>query len=164
MQVSPEEEKRYEELQVLALDLARAGKTLELKQMIEAGLSANLCDHKGQSLLMLASYNNQLETTKMLIELGAEVDLKNDRGQTPLAGVCFKGHFDLVKLLVENKADVNSDNGMGMTPISFARMFGHHEIVEYLLSKNAKKPGLGSKIMSIFAPLIKKMAHKKSKN
>lgn len=163
MNISPDEEKRYEQLQVMALDFARHGETQELTKMIQAGLSVNLSDPKGQSLIMLASYNGQYETTKALIDLGAFVDQKNDRGQTPLAGVCFKGYFEIVQLLVEHGADINSDNGLGATPISFARMFGHVKIVEYLLSKNAKKPGLGSKVMSLFAPFIKKMIAKKAK-
>lgn len=94
MEVSQEELKRYEELQILALDFARVGKTQDLKAMLEAGMSVNLTDHKGNTLLMLASYNGNFETTKMLLGYKAEVDKKNDRGQTPLAGVCFKGYFD----------------------------------------------------------------------
>ena len=91
MEVSQEELKRYEELQVLALDFARVGKTQDLKAMLEAGMSVNLTDHKGNTLLMLASYNGNFETTKMLLEFGANVDKKNDKGPPPLAGVCFKG-------------------------------------------------------------------------
>ncbi len=79
MEVSQEELKRYEELQVLALDFARVGKTQDLKAMLEAGMSVNLTDHKGNTLLMLASYNGNFETTKMLLEYKAEVDRKNDQ-------------------------------------------------------------------------------------
>ena len=60
-------------------------------------MSVNLTDHKGNTLLMLASYNGNFETTKMLLEYKAEVDRKMIEGQTPLAGVCFKGYFDIVK-------------------------------------------------------------------
>jgi len=34
----------------------------------------NLADAKGKSLLMLVSYNGNLETTRTLLEFGAEVD------------------------------------------------------------------------------------------
>ena len=97
MEVSPEEQKRYEELQVMALEFARRGQTEDLKAMLDVGMPANLCDYKGNSLLMLASYNGNLGTTRMLIDLGAQVDKKNDRGQTPLAGVCFKGYLEITK-------------------------------------------------------------------
>jgi ankyrin repeat protein len=126
------EEARYAELQRQALDFARHGETETLRLMVEAGLPVNLCDHKGQSLLMLASYNGNQETTEMLLALGAEVDRRNDRGQTPLGGVAFKGYLDIVKLLAEHGADINADNGGGMTPLSFAAMFGQRDVVEYL--------------------------------
>ncbi len=154
--ISKEEEKRYEELQILALNFARKGETTELEKMIKAGLSVNLKDHKGNSLLMLSSYNLNYKTSEMLLQYGANVDEKNDKGQTPLAGVCFKGSLDLVKLLVENKADVNADNGMGTTPITFAKMFGHKKIVEYLIKNNAKEFKISTFLHKIVGNLYKK--------
>ncbi|RXJ96698.1 hypothetical protein CRU94_00865 [Arcobacter sp. AHV-9/2010] len=158
MEVSQEELKRYEELQVLALDFARVGKTQDLKAMIEAGMSVNLSDHKGNTLLMLASYNGNFETTSMLVDLKADIDRKNDKGQTPLAGVCFKGYFDIVKILVEAGANINENNGLGTTPLIFASMFGHTQIVEYL-NKQDKNRSFKSKIyllLSKFISLFKK--------
>ena len=153
MEVSQEELKRYEELQVLALDFARVGKTQDLKAMLEAGMSVNLTDHKGNTLLMLSSYNGNFETTKMLLEYGTEVDKKNDRGQTPLAGVCFKGYFDIAKILVEAGANIHENNGLGTTPLMFATIFGNTQIVEYL-NKQDKNRSFKSKIYLVFSKLI----------
>ena len=156
MQVTQDELKRYEELQVIALDFARTGKTEDLKAMLQAGMPVNLCDHKGNSLIMLASYNGNFETTVMLVDFGAEVDKKNDRGQTPLAGVCFKGYIEIVKVLVKAGANIYENNGMGTTPIMFASMFGNYEIVKFLSQQNkthnmkAKIYLLISKIFSLF--------------
>src|SRR5580658_7464969 len=90
--VTAAEEKRYAELQALALDYARAGETESLAAMLRHGLPVNLADARGNSLLMLASYNGNLETTRMLLDHGAEVDVRNDRGQTPLGGVRSEEH------------------------------------------------------------------------
>ena len=136
MEATEQELKRYEELQVFALDFARTGKTEDLKAMLQAGMPVNLSDHKGNSLIMLASYNGNFETTVMLVDFGAEVDKKNDRGQTPLAGVCFKGYIEIVKVLVKAGANIYENNGMGTTPIMFASMFGNYEIVKYLSQQN----------------------------
>ena len=160
MEVSQEELKRYEELQILALDFARVGKTQDLKAMLEAGMSVNLTDHKGNTLLMLASYNGNFETTKMLLEYKAEVDKKNDRGQTPLAGVCFKGYIDIVKVLVKAGANIYENNGMGTTPIMFASMFGNSEIVKFLDEQNS---GFKSKIYLGFSKFISIFKKKKLK-
>jgi ankyrin repeat protein len=154
METTSEELKRYEELQVIALDFARTGKTEDLKAMLQAGMPVNLSDHKGNSLIMLASYNGNLETTSMLVDFRAEVDKKNDRGQTPLAGVCFKGYIDIVKVLVKAGANIYENNGMGTTPIMFASMFGNSEIVKFLDEQNSSfksKIYLGfSKFIGIF--------------
>lgn len=156
MEATEQELKRYEELQVFALDFARTGKTQDLKAMLQSGMPVNLSDHKGNSLLMLASYNRNLETTSMLVDFGAQVDKKNDRGQTPLAGVCFKGYLDIVKVLVKAGANIYENNGMGTTPIMFASMFGNYEIVKFLSEQNknnnfkAKIYLIISKIFSLF--------------
>lgn len=126
------EEKRYAQLQAMALDHARHGESESLAAMIEHGLPANLSDEMGNTLLMLASYNGNLETTRMLLEHGAIVDRRNDRGQTPLGGVAFKGFHEIALLLLEHGADIDADNGGGMTPIMFAAMFGRIRVVEQL--------------------------------
>lgn len=157
--ISKEEEKRYEELCGYAFNFARNDQVSDLEIMINAGLSPNLQNHKGDSLLMLAAYNGSFETTKMLINKGARVDERNDRGQTPLAGVCFKGNLDMVKLLVENGANIDANNGMGLTPYSFAVMFGKSDIAQYLLSKSQKRG-----ILKILSAKILKLFAKKPKN
>ncbi len=132
-----EEKKRYAELQLMAVDMSRCGDTVELEKMVSAGLPVNLCDSKGNSLLMLATYNGQAETASMLLNHGAEVERRNDHGQTPLGGVAFKGNMAMVNLLLDAGADINADNGGGKTPLMFAAMFGHRQVVEYLLEQGA---------------------------
>lgn len=152
-QITKEEEKRYEELCQMAFNMARSDECEELEKMINAGLPINLKNHKGNSLLMLASYNGAFKTTQMLLNHGANADERNDRGQTPLAGVCFKGDFPMVKLLVENGADIDANNGMGLTPYSFAIMFKRNDIAQFLLEKSKNKTilkRLSAKILSLF--------------
>ena len=136
MKARTNELNRYDELQIIALDFARQGKTEDLKMMLTSGMSVNLCDKKGNTLLMLSSYNGNLETTQLLIHFGADVDKKNDRGQTPLAGVCFKGYLDIVKVLVNAGANIYENTGMGTSPIMFASIFGNYEVVKYLNTQN----------------------------
>jgi ankyrin repeat protein len=135
--ITEAEEKRYAELQQMALDFARQGETETLAAMLRHGLPANLADAKGNSLLMLASYNGHLETTRMLLEGGAAADGRNDRGQTPLGGAAFQGYEQIVTLLLEHGADIDADNGGGMTPLMFAAMFGRGKVVEQLRARGA---------------------------
>jgi hypothetical protein len=135
--VTESEERRYAELQALALDLARRGETEMLVEMVAHGLPVNLSDARGNSLLMLASYNGNLETARRLLDRGADVDRRNDRGQTPLGGVAFKGDVPLAELLLERGADIDADNGAGVTPIMYAAVFGRTSIVGLLQRKGA---------------------------
>ncbi len=154
--VSEQEERRYEELQLMALDFAREGNTKELSKMLKYGMSANLCTHKNDSLIMLSSYKGHLETTKMLIENGADINKINARGQTPLDGVCFKGNLEIAKLLVENGAKIDGN------PIIFATIFGNKEIVKYLKEKGVNKKslkmlGISVEFISSFISSIKSL-------
>ena len=135
--ITEAEEKRYTELQQAALDFARIGEAGPLAEMLCHGLPVNLADAKGNTLLMLASYHGNVETTRMLLERGADVDRRNGRGQTPLGGVAFKGFEEIVALLLEYGADIDADNGGGMTPVMFAAMFGRMKVVEQLKAHGA---------------------------
>lgn len=139
----------------MALDFARRDDADELEKMIKAGLSVNLKSAKGDTLLMLASYNNALKTVNMLLSNGAIVDERNDRGQTPLAGAAFKGHLEVVKALVNAGADVEATSGLSMTPYAFAIMFGRSETAKFLLSKR-KKQGLLQKLAVKFLGILAK--------
>jgi ankyrin repeat protein len=131
------EEKRYAELQQMALEFARNGETELLAAMLQHGLPQNLADAKGNTLLMLASYNDNVETTRMLLESGADTDRRNDRGQTPLGGAAFKGSGEIVSLLLAHGADIDADNGGGMTPLMFAALFGRVKVVAQLQAHGA---------------------------
>lgn len=150
--LSEQEEKRFSELCEMAFDFARNDECAKLESMINAGLSVNLKTHKGDTLLMLAAYNNALNTASMLLSKGARVDEKNDRAQTPLAGVCFKGHLKMCELLVAHGANVDENNGLGMTPFSFAVMFGRKDVAEFLLSRSKKSllKRLSVKLLNLF--------------
>jgi uncharacterized protein len=136
--VTEAEERRYAELQALALDAARTGDLPQLQPMLAAGMPVNLADHKGNTLLMLAAYHGHAEAVQCLIEHGAAIDQRNDRHQTPLGGVAFKGYVEVAQRLLAAGADVNADNGNGMTPLAFAQMFGRQEVVCLLKSAQAR--------------------------
>jgi uncharacterized protein len=105
-------------------DFARQGKTPELQQYIEAGIPINLTNHKGDTLLMLASYYGNLETVNMLLEHDADVNVLNERGQSPIAGAVFKGYDDIVKAMVDKGADVRAGHP---NAVDSARMFKREE-------------------------------------
>ena len=127
----------YEMIQQL-FQLVRSGDAARLKGLFERGFDApNIRDGKGNSLLMLASYNGQLEITRVLLEHGGDPQLANDMGQIPLAGAAFKGNVEMSRLLIEHGADVNARMADGKTPLMFAAMFNRLEIIDLLLAHGA---------------------------
>jgi len=130
--ITEAEQRRYTELQQMALDAARQGDTEMLRPMLEAGMPVELKDGKGNTLLMLAAYHGNAETVELLLVHRADPDARSDRDQTPLAGVAFKGHLNIARLLLAAGADPLADQGGGKTPVMFAAMFGHPEMVALL--------------------------------
>jgi ankyrin repeat protein len=131
------DQETYEMIQEL-FQLVRAGDAARLKGLFERGFDApNIRDGKGNSLLMLASYNGQLETTRVLLEHGGDPQIANDMGQIPLAGAAFKGNTEMTRLLIEHGADVNARMADGKTPLMFAAMFDRLEIIDLLLAHGA---------------------------
>ena len=59
--------------------------------------------------LMLASYHNHFEISKLLISEGggAEVDLGDDGGNTALHWTSYRGNLEISELLTSSGADVN---------------------------------------------------------
>src|SRR5690625_2956742 len=92
--LTPEQQDR---LLAIMMDHARAGETAALQEAYERGYPLDIKDGDGNTALMLASYNGQVETLQMLITRGANVNLRNNRDQSPIAGAIFKGEEEVVK-------------------------------------------------------------------
>ena len=86
-------------------DSARQGDIAVFTQALPAGLSANLTNDKGDSLIMLAAYHGHAQLVSLLLSHGANPNSLNDRGQSPLAGAVFKNEADVVDALLAGGAD-----------------------------------------------------------
>ncbi|WP_198962378.1 ankyrin repeat domain-containing protein [Glutamicibacter sp. BW78] len=86
-------------------DLARQGETEKLLALIGEGLPVDLTDHKGDSLLILASYSGHNDLARGLVERGATVDRLNDQGQSALTCTVFRQNAELTRFLLEAGAD-----------------------------------------------------------
>jgi hypothetical protein len=107
-------------------NLARQGDTGTLAAYVDAGVPANLCNDKGDTLVMLAAYHGHPQAVSALLERGADPDRPNDRGQTPLAGAVFKGERAVIDALLDGGADPAA--GIP-SAAETARMFGLDDLV-----------------------------------
>jgi hypothetical protein len=113
-------------------NLARQGDTGTLAAYVDAGVPANLCNDKGDTLVMLAAYHGHPQTVAALLERGADPDRPNDRGQTPLAGAVFKGERTVIEALLHGGADPTAGTP---SAVETARMFGNDDLVALFESR-----------------------------
>lgn len=118
--------------------MAREGDAATLAAYVDAGVDANLANHNGDTLVMLAAYHGHAETVRALLARGADPDRANDRGQTPLAGAVFKGEDDVVAALLDGGADPQAGTP---SPIDTARMFGREDLLERMGGSPGGDPG-----------------------
>jgi ankyrin repeat protein len=113
----------------MLFDLAREGEAERLSSYLDSGLSANLTNDKGDTLLVLAAYRGHPDTVQVLLEHGADVTRANDRGQTALAAAVFKQSEPTVRLLLAAGADPHHGSP---SALETARFFDLPAMVELL--------------------------------
>lgn len=102
-----------------------------LRKYINAS-NVNTVNSKKQSLLMMATYDNNFHVAEILVANGADVNQQDGILNSPFLYAAAAGYFDLVKLYLENGArfDVyNRYNGTGLIP---ATEKAHVEVVKLL--------------------------------
>jgi ankyrin repeat protein len=114
------------ELAGKVFDLARSGDATTLAGYLDAGVSVELTNEKGDSLLMLAAYHGNTAAVRELLAHGADANRINDRGQTPLAGAVFKGERDIVSALLAAGADPDAGSPSARAA---AEMFGKTDLL-----------------------------------
>jgi ankyrin repeat protein len=111
-------------------DLAREGKTAEVKSLVEQGIPVDLTNSKGDTLLILAAYYKHEELVEALIALDADTSRVNDNGQTALVAGVFRNNVRIVTALLA----AGADPALGAHPaLAIAQQFGLSDM-EALLS------------------------------
>lgn len=116
-------------------DLARHGRTAELAAYVEAGVSPDLSNQKGESLLMLAAYHGHADTVSALLDRGADPNRPNDRGQTPLAGAVFKSEPAVIRALLAAGADPEAGTP---SALGTAQMFERQDLLALLARRSGE--------------------------
>lgn len=121
-----------------AFEHARAGNTGRLAWLLAAGLPVNLCNERGDTLLMVASYQGHLQTTRVLLENQADPNRANCHGRMALAGAAFKGDLAVARLLLDHGARVDGSGRDGRTALMYAAMCDRLELLELLVARGAE--------------------------
>ena len=107
-----------------------------VKEIIEAGVSANTVGEKGVSVLSMACMMGHTDVAKELLEGGASVETADKLGNRPLMlAAAYKNRTKLVRMLLDAGANVNAQNNNGLTALMRAIVEGQPHAARVLLEE-----------------------------
>ena len=106
-----------------AIDHARRGDLEAMAVLLAQGLSVDLCNENGDSLLMLAGYHGHAALVTLLLQ--------------PLGAAAFKGDPRVVTAMLDGGAAIDGHGPDGRTALMLAAMFDRTSIVDLLLARGA---------------------------
>uniref|UniRef100_A0A8C4IDD1 Kinase D-interacting substrate 220a n=1 Tax=Dicentrarchus labrax TaxID=13489 RepID=A0A8C4IDD1_DICLA len=111
-------------------------KNAELTSLIEKQI---LCEGhiNGQTPLMVATEQGNLEIVQELIRRGANVNLDDVDCWTALISAAKEGHIEVVRELLENNANLEHRDMGGWTAVMWAAYKGRTDVAQLLLEKGA---------------------------
>jgi len=115
-------------------DLARQGATGPLGEMIDAGVPIDSRNGRGDTLLIVAAYQQHADTVADLLRRGADTGVVNGMGQTAIACAVFRGNEQILRALLD--AGANPDLG-SPTGVQIADQFGMPRMREVIESYGA---------------------------
>ena len=111
-----------------------------IKAELEGGRDIDSRDAAGQTALMYAAENGQMDVVRYLISNGADVNAQAKdfflRG-TALIYATSSNRLDVIEYLIENGADVNATTKNKETALFYAAARGYKKAVEILLKNGA---------------------------
>lgn len=116
---------------------AEAGRTRQIRQMIEAGLPVDTANSRGETALLVAARTGNDELVAQMLELGADVEARDVDGWTALEWLSRQGHTDSVRSLLEAGAPVDARDLEGWTPLLWAAREGRTDVAAVLLAAGA---------------------------
>ena len=100
--------------------------------LIMHGVSINVTNNEGDTLVHRASRWNSTEAIAMLINHGASINIMNNRGETPVHYAASENLTEVIAILIKHGASINITNDRGDKPINQARRYGKETAVRML--------------------------------
>ncbi len=108
--------------------------------LVENDYDANSLNHVGKygnSALMKAVREANVDVTQELLDAHVDLEIKNSDGNTAIWNACFGGDYRCVELLVKAGIHLDSQNDNGVTALMYCASSGKEEMVHLLLSFHA---------------------------
>jgi ankyrin repeat protein len=110
-----------------------------VNELLEQGAKVNAKDPLGNTPLLTASLNKDVQTIEVLLKHKADTEIADRYGDTPLMNAMRDAvNLDAARLLIENDANVNARGADGRTLLMNAAQLGRTDQMELLISNGAK--------------------------
>lgn len=124
------------------LNAAAKGDTATILQLIADGANINITNEKGWTPLVMAAFNQHMETVKVLVGAGADLNHQSVNGTTVFmyakTKVMETGEYSLLDYLLQKGAEINTrDFKKEWTVLQYVQDIGHTEMERYLIDKGA---------------------------
>mgnify|MGYP000075278075 FL=1 len=93
----------------------------------------------GDTPLITACRDGNLQIAKLLIEAGADKNKRNNDFTNPLWAACFSDNIELIGYLVDAGVDINNQNVNGATCLIYAASAKKENVVNILIQKGADR-------------------------
>ncbi|MFP5400537.1 MAG: ankyrin repeat domain-containing protein [Gammaproteobacteria bacterium] len=117
-----------------ALGAASLGDTSQLTGLLDRGIDPNTVDQQGNTLLILAAREGQVDTVAAVLKYRPKLDYRNLAGDSALMLAVLRGHDAVAQKLIEAGAPVNHE---GWAPVHYAAFEGREAILDRLLAAGA---------------------------
>ena len=115
------------------IEAAKHNVVEKLRNSLKNGVDIEATDTHKRTALMVATYQNNIEASKLLIEAGANVNAQDNRLESPLLHAGAYGYLEILKaILATGKANHMVLNRYGGTALIPACERGHTDVVQEL--------------------------------
>jgi len=125
----------YDTINKKLLNASNLGNLKLIRSVLKQGANINIKDHRGRTSLMIATYNNDYETSKLLIVEGANVNILDNLLNNPFLYAGAEGYIDILRLTIDAGADASLLNRYGGTALIPASEHGYVDVVKLILTK-----------------------------
>jgi ankyrin repeat protein len=118
------------------MQAAATGDLSAMGKLLVAGAQANAVDAVGNTPLLLAAREGQVEAVRALLKAGANVDGRGG-AMPPLCAAALRGHAQVVQLLLRNHADVDATGENDQSALMNAVKLNRLDVARLLLEAGA---------------------------
>lgn len=127
---------------IILADCIEEKRDKAIRILINKKTEISILENDIQTQLIIAAYNNDVQSTKRLINQGADINKTNIDGLTPLMLACANNSKDVFNYLLENGASVSIESPLDYglygnnTALDVAVIYGNKDFVSRMLESN----------------------------